>query len=115
MGSAKFKRERAASQLEKQNHVPPLFSALCSLEKSDFERLISQVSGGFQLDLFIQIASRGAHYDRKFEGYLEITASLADISHFRFARPTPALSSLFSLYSVIFKSGSHFRRQGDAA
>ena len=68
MGSAKFKRERADSQLEKQNHVPPLFSALCSLEKSDFERLISQVSGGFQLDLFIQIASRGAHYDRKFDG-----------------------------------------------
>ena len=55
MGSTKFKRERAAFLFEKQTHGPCDFSALCSLGKSDFERLISQVTSSFQLDLFIQI------------------------------------------------------------
>ena len=75
MGSTKFKRERAAFLFEKQTHGPRDFSALCSLGKSDFERLISQVTSSFQLDLFIQIPGQGAHYDRKFEGYLEIEAN----------------------------------------
>ena len=59
MGSTKFKRERAAFLFEKQTHGPRDFSALCSLGKLDFERLISQVTGSFQLDLFIQIPGQG--------------------------------------------------------